>query len=91
MHLTILISLQIIQKHRALLQKHIPLRATEVRGLYPGQIIFLLAMHDVESMRSAAGLPSSLVSFFTNNSLNVNPGLVHCMEAVAEKVYNNLS
>ncbi|KAK7693961.1 hypothetical protein QCA50_003536 [Cerrena zonata] len=76
----------IIQKHRTILQKYIPLRATEVRALYPGQIIFLLAMHDVESMRSAAGLPSSLVSFFTNNSLNANTGLVHSMEAIAEKV-----
>ncbi|CAL1705565.1 unnamed protein product [Somion occarium] len=76
----------IISKHRLLLQKHIPLRATEVRGLFPGQIIFLLTMHDVESMRSAAGLPSSLVSYFTNNGLNANAGLAHCMEAVAEKV-----
>ncbi|KAI0075272.1 hypothetical protein K474DRAFT_1676500 [Panus rudis PR-1116 ss-1] len=76
----------IINKHRGLLQKYIPLRATEIRGLFPGQIVFLLAMHDVESMRSAAGLPSSLVSYFTNNSLNNNIGLVHCMEAVAEKV-----
>ncbi|KAI0782195.1 atypical/PIKK/PI4K protein kinase [Abortiporus biennis] len=75
-----------INKHRTLLQRYIPLRGSEIRGLYPGQIIFLLGMHDIESMRSAAGLPSSLVSYFTNNSLNRNQGLVACMDSVAEKV-----
>ncbi|TCD70919.1 phosphatidylinositol-4- kinase [Steccherinum ochraceum] len=75
-----------IGNHRQLLHKHIPLRAAEIRGLSPGQIIFLLCQHDLESMRAAAGAPSSLVSYFTNNSLNKNTGLVLCMEAIAEKV-----
>lgn len=44
-------------------------------------------MHDIERFRSAAGLPASLVSYFVNNSLNRNNGLVQCMEAVAEKVF----
>ncbi|KAH8099528.1 atypical/PIKK/PI4K protein kinase [Cristinia sonorae] len=76
----------VISHHRTLLHKHIPLRSAEIRGLSPGQIIFLLCMHDLESMRAAAGMPSSLVSYFTNNSLNKNPGLIASMEAVAEKV-----
>ncbi len=42
-------------------------------------------MHDMERMRSATGLPTSLVSYFTNNSLNKNVGLMQCMEAIAEK------
>lgn len=42
-------------------------------------------MHDIESMRSAAGLTSSLVSYFTNDSINKHPGLSACMESVAEK------
>ena len=46
-------------------------------------------MHDMESMRSAAGLPSSLVSYFTNDSINKHAGLSACMESVAEKVRMN--
>ncbi|CCM00003.1 uncharacterized protein FIBRA_02028 [Fibroporia radiculosa] len=76
----------IISRHRTLLTKHIPVRSSEVRYLLPGQVIFLLCMHDVESMRSAAGLPSSLETFFVNNGLNKNAGLHACMESVAEKV-----
>ena len=76
----------VIAKTRALLTKHIPLRASEVRYLVPGQVLFLLAMHDVESMRAASGRPSSLVSYFVNKGINKNAGLLACMEAVAEKV-----
>ncbi|PCH37888.1 atypical/PIKK/PI4K protein kinase [Wolfiporia cocos MD-104 SS10] len=76
----------VISKHRTLLAKYVPLRVSEIRYLLPGQVIFLLAMHDIESMRSAAGYPSSLVSFFVNNGLNKNVGLHACMESVAEKV-----
>lgn len=43
-------------------------------------------MHDIEHMRSATGLTSSLISYFTNESLNRHPGLSACMEAIAEKV-----
>ncbi|KAI0647399.1 atypical/PIKK/PI4K protein kinase [Trametes meyenii] len=73
-------------RHRALLTKHVPLRAGEVRSLLPGQVLFLLAMHDIESMRAAAGLPSSLVSYFVNKGINKAAGLLLCMESVAEKV-----
>jgi hypothetical protein len=77
---------QVILKHRAALTRHIALRAGDIRYLSPGQIIFLLTMHDMESMRSAAGLPSSLVTYFTNLGLNSHPGLNACMESIAEKV-----
>ncbi|KAG6889834.1 hypothetical protein C0995_014311 [Termitomyces sp. Mi166 len=76
----------IIAKHRTSLTKHISLRASDVRNLSSGQIIFILALHDIESMRSAAGLPSSLVAYFTNDSINKHAGLSACMESVAEKV-----
>ena len=79
-------SFQVIHKHRDILTKHISLRSSEIRSLFPGQVIFLLVMHDMERLRSAAGLPSSLVTYFANNGLNKNIGLVQCMEAVAEKV-----
>jgi len=36
-------------------------------------------------MRSAAGLPSSLVSYFTNDILNKHVGFSSCMESIAEK------
>lgn len=77
---------KVIAKHRALLTKHIPVRLSEIRYLLPGQVIFLLCMHDIESMRSASGLPSSIMSYFVNNGLNNNVALCQCTEAVAEKV-----
>ncbi|KAG2100206.1 uncharacterized protein F5147DRAFT_710970 [Suillus discolor] len=76
----------VISKHRSFLTRHIPHRASEIRSLSPGQVIFLLVMQDVESMRSAAGLPSSLVSYFTNGSLNRQSYLIVCMESIADKV-----
>ncbi|EKM55298.1 uncharacterized protein PHACADRAFT_255820 [Phanerochaete carnosa HHB-10118-sp] len=76
----------VVSKHRDTLTKHISLRLSEIRSLYPGQIIFLLCMHDMERMRASAGLPASLATYFANNGLNKNVGLVQCMEAVAEKV-----
>ncbi|KAJ7940268.1 hypothetical protein B0H13DRAFT_2299305 [Mycena leptocephala] len=76
----------IISKHKSSLTTHIALRASDIRALSAGQIIFVLTMHDMESMRSAAGLTSSLVSYFVNDSLNKHPGLSACMESIAEKV-----
>lgn len=76
----------VISKHRLFLTRHIPHRASEIRPLSPGQVIFLLMMQDIESMRSAAGLPSSLVSYFTNGSLNRQSYLIICMESIADKV-----
>ena len=78
-----------ISKHRSSLTSHISLRASDIRYLSPGQVIFLLTMHDMENMRSAAGLTSPLVSYFINDSLNRHPGLSACMESIAEKVRNN--
>ncbi|KAF9246393.1 hypothetical protein BU15DRAFT_85159 [Melanogaster broomeanus] len=68
----------VLAKHRACLTRHISFRTREIRSLTTGQVIF--------TMRSAAGLPSSLVSYFTNTSLNKHAALNACMEAVAEKV-----
>ncbi|KAG5638985.1 hypothetical protein H0H81_008206 [Sphagnurus paluster] len=76
----------VITDHRNLLMKHISLRASDIRYLSSGQVIFILTMHDMESMRSASGLTSSLVEYFTNESINKHPGLSACMESVAEKV-----
>ncbi|KAG1849308.1 hypothetical protein DFJ58DRAFT_795151 [Suillus subalutaceus] len=76
----------VISKHRSFLTRHIPHRTSEIRSLSPGQVIFLLMMQDVESMRSAAGLPYSLVSYFTNGSLNRQSYLIVCMESIADKV-----
>lgn len=43
-------------------------------------------MHDIESMRALEGLPSSLVTYFINDSLNKNVVLSACMEGIAEQV-----
>ncbi|KZS95958.1 atypical/PIKK/PI4K protein kinase [Sistotremastrum niveocremeum HHB9708] len=75
-----------ISHHRSLLSKHLPNHAHEVRHLPPAQVIFLLAVHDLESMRSAIGLPSSLAVNFCNVGLNNAGSLSDCLEAVADKV-----
>ena len=77
---------QTISKHRGILAKLIPLRSSEIRSLNNSQVVFLLTMHDLESFRSAQGLPSSLPSYFTNAGLNKNVSLRICMESIAEKV-----
>ncbi|KAG5645573.1 hypothetical protein DXG03_005711 [Asterophora parasitica] len=76
----------VASKHRTALTTHISLRAGDIRSLSSGQTIFVLTMHNMESMRSAAGLTSSLVNYFTNDSINKHPALSACMESVAEKV-----
>ncbi|KIK92048.1 hypothetical protein PAXRUDRAFT_830328 [Paxillus rubicundulus Ve08.2h10] len=76
----------VLAKHRTCLTRHIPLRTSEIRSMTTGQVIFVLTMHDIETMRSGAGFPSSLVSYFINTSLNKRAALNACMEAVAEKV-----
>ncbi|KAK0463795.1 uncharacterized protein EV420DRAFT_1520089 [Desarmillaria tabescens] len=76
----------VILKHKTSLTRHIPLRTSDIRSLSSGQIVFLLTMHDMETMRSAAGLTSSLVTYFVNDSLNRHVGLSSCMDSIAEKV-----
>lgn len=76
----------VIHKHRTLLQSFIPLKSSDLKSLSPGQLVFLLTMHDIEVMRSATGLTSSLASYFVNGGINSRPGLSACMEAIAEKV-----
>ncbi|KAI0275884.1 atypical/PIKK/PI4K protein kinase [Russula aff. rugulosa BPL654] len=75
----------VIPKHRGLLNKYLPFNHTEIRSLSSGEVIFLLTMHDLEGMRATAGLPSSLVPYFTNNSINSRTDLSACLDSMAEK------
>jgi hypothetical protein len=75
-----------MSKHRSLLNKYLPYHHSETRSLSSGEVTLLLAMHDVEGMRATAGLPSSLVLYFTNSSINSRTALSACMEAMADKV-----
>ena len=75
-----------MSKHRSLLSKYLPYHHSDIKSLSPGEVILLLAMHDVEGMRAAAGLPSSLVLYFTNSGINSRTALSACMEAMADKV-----
>src|ERR1700730_133590 len=77
---------QVIPKHRSLLNKYLPYQHTEIRSLSPSEVILLLTMHDLEGMRAATGLPSSLVPYFTNSSINSRTGLSVCLESMADKV-----
>ncbi|KAJ3513745.1 hypothetical protein NLJ89_g2774 [Agrocybe chaxingu] len=81
----------VISKHRNYLTRYITYRASEIRYLSAGQVIFILTLHDIESMRSAAGYPSSLVSYFINDSLNNHSGLSACMESVIRDSINDLN
>ena len=76
----------VIAQHRTLLAQYTPFRPGDVKYLSSGQVIFVLTMHDIESMRSAQGFASSLPLWFINDSLNKQPSLNSCMEGVAEKV-----
>ncbi|KAG8764613.1 phosphatidylinositol-4- kinase [Ceratobasidium sp. 428] len=75
-----------IARHRATLNKFIPTRGADIRYLTPTQIIFLLTVHDLETMRAKMFLPSSLVWYFLNEGINKNAPLISCMEAISEKV-----
>jgi phosphatidylinositol 4-kinase len=73
-------------KHRNLLSKYLLNQHADIRSLSPGAIILLLTMHDIEGMRASVGLPSSLVPYFTNNSINSHTELRTCMDAMADNV-----
>ena len=77
---------KVIHNHKLTLEKVIPNRHSEIKYLLPSQVIFLLTMHDVESMRSTKGLPSSLPTYFANASLNTHESLSSCMDSVVDKV-----
>ena len=61
-------------------------RHSEIRYLNSAQLIFLLAMYHVEVMRSSAGYPSNLPTYFVNQSVNENENLIVCMESLCDKV-----
>lgn len=77
---------EVLQQHRATLTAHIPLRNSEIKGLLPAHVIFLLTFHDLEAIRSGRGFPSSVPTYFTNKDINSRDSLVICMDSVAEKI-----
>ncbi|CAE6400878.1 unnamed protein product, partial [Rhizoctonia solani] len=76
----------VVAHHRTILNRFIPTRGADIRYLTPPQIVFLLTMHDLESMRAKMFLPSSLVWYFSNEPLNKNAPLMACMDGISEKV-----
>ncbi|KZO97923.1 atypical/PIKK/PI4K protein kinase [Calocera viscosa TUFC12733] len=74
-----------VNEHRNILAQYVPARAYDMRAFSPAQVIFLLTMHDVETLRARAVLPSSLPLYFVNEDVN-NSALKPCMDAIAEKV-----
>ncbi|KAF8643783.1 hypothetical protein AX16_008802 [Volvariella volvacea WC 439] len=76
----------VIAGHKATLTRYTPLRSADIKHLPVNQVMFLLMMHDIETMRSATGHPHSLVSYFINDSVNEQPIFLSCMESIAEKV-----
>ncbi|KAI0256980.1 atypical/PIKK/PI4K protein kinase [Lactifluus subvellereus] len=76
----------VLSNHRTLLNRYLPYHHAEIRSLSPGEVILLLTMRDVESMRAAVGLPSSLVPYFTNSSINSRTELSACLVSMADKI-----
>lgn len=81
---------QATARHKMLLLKSIPTRSSEIRGLLPNHVIFLMTMLELESMRSSCGLPASLPFYFVNESVNSSLSLSLCMESIAEKVRSGI-
>lgn len=75
-------------KHRAGLSKVLPNHGHHVRNLSQAQVVLLLTMYDVESMRSAAGRPASIMQYFVNSSINQQNDLSACMQVMADRVRN---
>ena len=80
--------MEVLQEHREILARRMSHRTADLRHLSSGQTIFVLVMHDMETMRSATGLTSPLASYFVNDGLNKHSDLSSCMDSVAEKVRN---
>ncbi|CAG7846286.1 Phosphatidylinositol 4-kinase stt4 Short=PI4-kinase; Short=PtdIns-4-kinase [Serendipita indica DSM 11827] len=78
--------LGVLQQHRTTLASYIPLKQAEIRYLLPAHVIFLLSFHDLESIRSARGYPSSMPTYFLNKDVNMRENLISCMDSVAEKI-----
>ena len=77
---------QTLQGHRAALAKCVGSRSGEMKHLTGAQCVFVLAVHDIESLRAGLCLPSALPSYFVNGSVNENVHLATCMETVADVV-----
>jgi hypothetical protein len=61
-------------------------RISQPKHLSAAHVIFLLAVHTIETMRAACGLPSSLVWNFSNANLSEHPVLGHYLVALSERV-----
>ncbi|KAG8904073.1 phosphatidylinositol-4- kinase [Tulasnella sp. 403] len=80
-----------IGQHRNRLNAYLPQRAADIKYLSPGQIVFILMLHDVEVLRSHLDLPASLASYFVNEGLNRSGVLAGCMDAIAENVMTSFT
>lgn len=78
--------IQATSTHRAILSKLIAIRQSEIKYLLPTQVIFLLTMYELETMRSSVGYPSSLPMYFVNESVNGHAALSGCMDSLVDKV-----
>lgn len=72
--------------HKSTLTKYIPLKASDIKALIPAQVVFLLTIHDLETMRSSRGYVASITTYFLNKGINSRESLSSCMDSIAEKV-----
>jgi len=77
---------QTLQSHRAALAKCVGSRSGDIKHLTGAQCVFILAVHDIESLRAGLCLPSALPSYFVNGSINENVHLATCLDTVADVV-----
>lgn len=59
--------------------------AASIREMSAPQTTFLLAVYDLEEVRTLRHRPSRLMQYFANQSIN-DSALVGCLDAIAAKV-----
>ncbi len=74
-----------LAKQRALLSEYLPKKGGDIRSLTLPQVIFLIATHDLELLRTRLSRPSGILQYFCNESINESP-VSSCLEGIADKV-----
>ncbi|KJE03847.1 phosphatidylinositol 4-kinase [Cryptococcus gattii NT-10] len=75
------------RRQSAALNEYLPQQrqSHDTRNLSTPQITFLMAVHDLEEMRTLRHRPSVILQYFCNVSLNTS-SLIGCLDAIMQKV-----
>lgn len=79
---------QELLKVRNLLTDVLPSRSAEIKYLSFAQIIFLLSLYHIETMRASTGNFSFILNYFSNESVT-SSRIAGLVEAIADQVFTN--